>query len=279
MTPLFSCVVPVKGRRPFLDEAMASLEGQGLGSDLEVIVRDGDVEPDAGQADALNRGFARARGEWLFWLNADDLLLSGALSAVLRKVSAEGSAAGAAVDWVSGNLVYMDEGGRILKCAWDCGSRRAFEGFPVRVYGPSSFFRRELFERSGGFDASLRFSMDTELWCRFRAGARLEGGSDAGTAGRHLVAGAFPSAWFVKIPCYIWAFRVHGGSLTSSDLLGRTPAAMAAEAAAIDRAYGLGRRGWPLWRLRLARLVNGGYARSLRDTLRLRGRHISVLTT
>ena len=80
--PLFSCVVPVKGVRPYFDEALASLRGQGLGDALEVIVQDGDVEPDSGQSDALNKGFAKARGAWLFWLNADDILLPGALKKV-----------------------------------------------------------------------------------------------------------------------------------------------------------------------------------------------------
>ena len=265
MTPLFSCVVPVKGSRPFLDEAMASLEGQGLGSDLEVIVRDGDVEPDAGQADALNQGFARARGEWLFWLNADDLLLPGALAAVLRVVAP--GAAGAAADWIAGNLVYIDGVGRILKCAVDRGSRRVAGRFPVRVYGPSSFFRRSLFERVGGLDGAFRYSMDTELWCRFRAGARLDNG--------RILPGAYPPAWFVKVPRYLWAFRIHGASTTSSDLHGKTPPAMAAEGAAIDERYRLRRTGFTRWRQQLARLADGSYAKSLRDTLAFRGRPVA----
>ena len=41
--PLFSCVIPVKGDRPFFGEAIGSLKGQGLGDDLEIIVQDGGV--------------------------------------------------------------------------------------------------------------------------------------------------------------------------------------------------------------------------------------------
>jgi len=85
--PLFSCVVPVKGERPFFDEAIASLRAQGMGDDLEIIVQDADVEPDKGQSDAFNKGFAKARGEWFFWLNADDVLLPGALKKVQRVIS------------------------------------------------------------------------------------------------------------------------------------------------------------------------------------------------
>ena len=58
----------------------------GLGDALEIIVQDADIEPDEGQSDALNKGFAKAKGEWLFWLNADDVLLTGALKKVLDRI-------------------------------------------------------------------------------------------------------------------------------------------------------------------------------------------------
>lgn len=38
MNPLFSCVVPVKGTRPYIGEALDSLKSQGFGDDLEVII-------------------------------------------------------------------------------------------------------------------------------------------------------------------------------------------------------------------------------------------------
>lgn len=40
--PLFSCVIPVKGERPYFDEALRSLLQQGIGDDLEIIVQDAD---------------------------------------------------------------------------------------------------------------------------------------------------------------------------------------------------------------------------------------------
>ena len=130
--PLFSCVIPVKGPRPYFDEALRSLLSQGMGDDLEIIVQDADVrsggvgesgvgelnheiherhengrgvrgqelavndggldgvrwfrEADKGQSDALNKGFKKAKGEWLFWLNADDVLLPGALKRLELRV-------------------------------------------------------------------------------------------------------------------------------------------------------------------------------------------------
>ena len=167
-TPLFSCVIPVKGDRPFFGEAVDSLKAQGLGDDLEIIVQDADVEPDAGQSDALNKGFAKAKGEWLFWLNADDVLLPGALKKVLDRINR--------IDWVAGNQLLIDDAGKVLKCSVGNGWHDWLYRHAVpHVYGPSSFFRRELLERVGGLDVSLKYCMDWDLWIKFmKSGARYE---------------------------------------------------------------------------------------------------------
>ena len=167
-TPLFSCVIPVKGERPFFGEAIDSLKAQGLGDDLEIIVQDADVELDAGQSDALNKGFAKAKGEWLFWLNADDVLLPGALKKVLDRIDT--------VDWIAGNQFLIDDAGKVLKCSVGNGWHDWLYRHAVpHVYGPSSFFRRELLERVGGLDVSLKYCMDWDLWIKFmKAGARFE---------------------------------------------------------------------------------------------------------
>lgn len=96
LQPLFSIVVPTLNVEPVVAACLASIAQQSFG-DLEVVVVDGgsqdqtlDVvdgfkntlgarlsvrtEQDAGVYDAMNRGVARARGEWLFFLGADDCL-------------------------------------------------------------------------------------------------------------------------------------------------------------------------------------------------------------
>ena len=142
-TPLFSCVIPVKGLRPFFDEALQSLYAQDMGDDLEIIIQDGDIESDKGQSDALNKGFAKARGEWLFWLNADDVLLPGALKSLEFRVK---SLEFKDVEWIAGDMVLIDGEGKVVRCQKDRGSYRAYEGKQIRVFGPSSFFRRELLD-------------------------------------------------------------------------------------------------------------------------------------
>ena len=66
-------------------------------------------EPDEGMSDAINKGFDRAKGEWVMWLNADDRLKPGALAAMLPLL--EKSAA----DVVYGDWDFVDEDGAFLR--------------------------------------------------------------------------------------------------------------------------------------------------------------------
>jgi len=245
--PLFSCVIPVKGERPFFGEAIDSLKAQGLGDDLEIIVQDADVEPDAGQSDALNKGFAKAKGEWLFWLNADDVLLPGALKKVLDRINRIDR-----IDWIAGNVVYMDGAGCAKWCAWDRGWKLSYVGLPVQVYGPSSFFRRELFEKSGGFDVSLNYVMDVDLWCKFRK----------------------MGYWYKKIPDFVWGFRLHDGSKTSCAQEGRWTQEQSAEQEIVNERYGLNHVRLASKVAQFSRVVNGSYVRSWMETRKRKGKSV-----
>ena len=230
-----------------MEAALGSLRCQGMGDDLEIIIQDGDVEPDKGQSDALNKGFAKAKGEWLFWLNADDVLMPGALKRIVGLLDCS-------TDWIAGNVVEIDRGGRILRCAADRGRKRSYEGLPVRTCGPSSFFRRELFEKVGGFDVSLRYAMDTDLWCKFRAAGH----------------------WYRKLPGYTWAFRIHEGSKTGS------PANSDAERKRqrdeilrLNARHQIHDSRWAFLGFRLRKLFDGSYWQGWRDTRKMRGQKIA----
>ena len=249
-SPLFSCVMPVKGVRQFMDEALDSLRAQGLGDELEVIVQDGDLEPDRGQSDALNRGFAKARGEWLFWLNADDVLLPGALAKVKGVI--EGSEGRTdRVDWIAGNQLLIDSSRSIVRCsvgnAWH---DFLYKHSVPHVYGPSSFFRRELYHRVGGMDASLDFCMDWDLWIRYmRSGARFE-----------------------RIGGYLWAQRQWAGSKTQRPMGAEELADQEMELARMLAKNGFKITRGGVWMSRVWRVLNGNYFREWRDGRRLCGR-------
>ena len=235
----------MKGDRPFFGDAIDSLKAQGLGDNLEIIVQDADVEPDVGQSDALNKGFAKTKGEWLFWLNADDVLLPGALKKVLDRINRIDR-----INWIAGDTVYLDEKGIVKDVRTDAKWRSWFgKKLSVWTGGPSAFFRRELWEKRGGFAADLKYAMDIDLWTRWaKAGER-----------------------FVGLDDYVWGFRMHDESKTGS---GRFAAEQAKELAAIDARYGVSTMG--LWRdlTRMASLLDGTWSKRRRDSKKMRGREL-----
>lgn len=116
------------------------------------------VEPDRGQSDAINKGMRVATGEVVGWLNADDVLIPGALGKVAEVFEKNPDAV-----VVYGVGSKMDFEGREIKrvpfreflssrlaCAWD-------------LIQPAMFFRRDAFWKVGGLDESLHYAMDWDL--------------------------------------------------------------------------------------------------------------------
>lgn len=176
--PLVSVVTVVRDGERTLRRAMESVLGQDY-APLEYIVIDGgstdgtlDVirehadrlafwssEPDAGIADAFNKGIRRARGEWIGLINADDWLEPGAVAAVV--------AAGEGAAVVHGWMRIWQEDGRkeIHRPNADLLARE------MTLAHPTCFVRRSCYERHGLFDPSLRIAMDYDLMLRlWRAG-------------------------------------------------------------------------------------------------------------
>lgn len=124
-------------------------------------------EKDNGQSDAIHRGFQRATGDVIAWLNSDDVYLPGAIAAVRQAFDANPAA-----DVISGYLVLIDQESRIVRMS-RVPSGRPSRFSRIHVVQQSTFFRRSLYERVGGLDLSLHCVMDGDLWGRFvRAQAR-----------------------------------------------------------------------------------------------------------
>ena len=118
-------------------------------------------EPDKGIYDAMNRGAAKAKGDILAWLNADDYYLTG----TLEKVSAF-FAEHPETELLHGN---MRVNGRMVRPASGIASFRGF-----RVFHPAVFVRREVFEKYGPFDLSYPICADLAFFLKAgRAGVRF----------------------------------------------------------------------------------------------------------
>lgn len=122
------------------------------------------IEPDKGQTDALNKGFQRATGDILAYINSDDCyanprVISTAVQHFLDNPE---------IDVIYGRRNVIDDEGKFLHCM----PYRPFSKDMLMLsdYIPQEcvFWRRSIFEKSGFYvDMSFDFAMDYELWFRF----------------------------------------------------------------------------------------------------------------
>ncbi len=118
-------------------------------------------EPDGGQADAINRGFERTRGQILGFLNADDTYRPGALTAAAVGFEAN---PGAAVVFGDADLIDA-AGATVLPFPTEDFDRDRLQ-HGCFLSQPAAFVRREAWRDVGGLDASLRYALDYDLWIR-----------------------------------------------------------------------------------------------------------------
>ena len=173
MPPLLSVIIPAYRPGPWLDESVASVVAQ-QGPAIEIIVVDDGNEPplalpntgsmpiavlrqsNCGVSAARNHGASRARGTHLVFLDADDLWLPNTAAKLLAGFD----------DRPDCGVVH--------------GLTQRFRtdgpGEPRAPFGPvhracntgTLLFRRDAFERVGGFDPRFRFSEDFDLLLRIK---------------------------------------------------------------------------------------------------------------
>jgi len=148
---------------PYLEHIV--IDGGSTDGTLDILKQYGDrikwlSEPDRGQSDALNKGFKRSTGDIIGWINSDDALAPGALNRIVDFFSTHSEA-----KIVGGDLLIIDEKNQPLELRK--GKFLDFDYIlnkPDGVLQPSTFFKRELFERTGYLDESLHFCMDYDFF-------------------------------------------------------------------------------------------------------------------
>lgn len=202
----FSIVTPTRNALDKLRRCVGSVRGQ-RGVEVQHILQDAcssdgtpawlaaqpDLdwrsEADGGMYDAINRGWARADGAVLSWLNSDEQYLPGTLEMVARAFEADPE-----LDFLYGDALVVDGKGALIAARREIRLSRTYiaNGF-LNAFSCTTFFRRRLLERGVlQLDTTYRYAADMDLILRLLAsGAR-----------------------YTKLDAYLSAFMLDGGNLS-----------------------------------------------------------------
>lgn len=177
-----SVISPSFNQAQFLPHNLRTVSGQ-TGIELEHILvdpgsTDGSLElaraashailiaePDRGQSHGITKGFQRATGDVLCWLNSDDMFPS---PDTLKKV-ADAFAANPDADIIYGGVDFVDEEGGFLRKGFvNKDSKNLLKSFhqQVGIVQPGVFWRRRVFDELGGPSEDYNYCMDYEYWVR-----------------------------------------------------------------------------------------------------------------
>jgi glycosyltransferase involved in cell wall biosynthesis len=184
---LVSIVTPSYNQAAYLEQTIQSVLGQDYPR-IEYIVVDGGStddsveiirkyadrlaywvsEKDRGQAEAINKGFARANGEILAWLNSDDYYMLNTVSVAVRCFEQNPD-----VVMVYGDMLAVDGNGQTINLLrYKQLSLQDLLCFQI-VGQPSVFFRRSAFENAGPLETDFHFMLDHQLWIRLAQRGRI----------------------------------------------------------------------------------------------------------
>jgi glycosyltransferase involved in cell wall biosynthesis len=197
-TPLVSIVTPSFNQADYLEETILSVlrqdytnleylivDGASTDGSLEIIRKYVDSlawsvsEPDRGQADAINKGLERAKGEIVAWLNSDDLYLPGTIQRAVEVMQENPD-----VGLVYGNLRSINpRGEHINTITYQQYSLQDLLAF--RIIGqPAVFMRRAVLEQAGYLNLDYRYLLDHHLWIRMAALSEIKYIPEDWAAGR-----------------------------------------------------------------------------------------------
>jgi glycosyltransferase involved in cell wall biosynthesis len=197
--PLVSIITPSYNQADFLEQTILSVLEQDY-PNIEYLVVDGGStdgsveiikkyagridwwvsEKDKGQADALNKGLARAKGEIVAWLNSDDIYRPGAIRQAVEALHMNPE-----VGMVYSKLHSIDRAGEVFNTI----SYKQFDLLDLLTFQiigqPTVFMRRAVLQQAGPLDASYNYLLDHHLWLRMLRLAPIKYVNATWAAARH----------------------------------------------------------------------------------------------
>ena len=185
-TPLISIITPSFNQANFIGEALESVRRQNYGNWEHLVIdggsTDGTVErlrhetateeqeklswvseKDNGQSEALNKGFRRANGDIIGWLNSDDRYRAGCFEHVIKAFKDYPD-----VDVLYGDYAIVDEPGKVIKIRREIEFNAFILLYHHVLYIPTTatFFRSRIFAEGNWLDERLQYAMDLEFFIR-----------------------------------------------------------------------------------------------------------------
>ena len=175
---LVSIITPSYNQAAYLEQTLLSVlnqdhapieyivvDGASKDASVEIIKKYSDrlaywvSEKDGGQAEAINKGFARATGEIIAWINSDDYYLPGAVSAAVKIFESNPD-----VVLVYGNMLAVDEHGKTFNTlTYKQLTLEDLLCFQI-IGQPAVFMRRSALQKTSGLDSTFHFLLDHFLW-------------------------------------------------------------------------------------------------------------------
>ncbi len=178
--PSITIVTPSYNQGQYIEETILSVINQDY-PNLEYIIIDGgstdntvDIikkykdritywvsEKDSGQSNAINKGFSKATGDIINWINSDDQLVAGALQGVAKRFRENPDAL-----MVHGRIEYFGETSNYYSKNYTKKDLETRYAAHICMPQPACFYKKQLLDEQGLLDESLHFSMDTDLFVR-----------------------------------------------------------------------------------------------------------------
>lgn len=185
---LVSIITPSFNQGRFLEETILSVLNQDY-SNIEYILIDGGSsdnskeiimkyadwisywvsEPDIGQADAINKGFRKSKGDLICWINSDDLLYPNFVSTRVKQFLDNPD-----VDFIYGDVEQgKDQSQRILRKGSKSDYKKMLLTLQIPIPQQSAIWRREVIKKIGYLDTQWYVLLDWEYFMRISQKCRI----------------------------------------------------------------------------------------------------------